>query len=62
MTDYGLGYLIRYRADQSRTADLFAAVLAATLLGVIIFAIVSTAGAFILARWYDLVAEPTSRP
>jgi NitT/TauT family transport system permease protein len=50
---YGLGYLIRLTADQSRTADLFAAVLASTALGVLIFAVVSGAGAAILGRWYD---------
>jgi NitT/TauT family transport system permease protein len=49
----GLGFLIRVTADQSRTADLFAAVLASTVLGVCIFGIVSTAGAVILSRWYD---------
>lgn len=51
--DYGLGFLIRITADQSRTADLFAAVLASAVLGVLIFALVSAAGALSLARWYD---------
>ncbi|MBA3313732.1 MAG: ABC transporter permease [Planctomycetota bacterium] len=51
--DYGLGFLIRVTADQSRTAELFAAVLASTALGVMIFAAVSSAGAVILNRWYD---------
>ncbi len=51
--DYGLGFLIRFTADQSRTADLFAAVLASTALGVLIFAGVSGIGACILNRWYD---------
>ncbi len=49
----GLGFLIRVTADQSRTPDLFAAVLASTLLGVCIFGIVSAVGAVILNRWYD---------
>lgn len=51
--DYGLGFLIRFTADQSRTAELFAAVLASAALGVLIFAVVSGIGAFILNRWYD---------
>lgn len=51
--DNGLGFLIRVTADQSRTPDLFAAVLAATALGVCIFGSVSGAGAAILGRWYD---------
>lgn len=53
MSDYGLGFLIRVTADQSRTADLFAAVLASAALGVLIFAVVSGAGAAVLGRWYD---------
>jgi NitT/TauT family transport system permease protein len=52
-SDYGLGFLIRVTADQSRTADLFAAVLASAVLGVLIFAAVSGAGAAVLGRWYD---------
>jgi NitT/TauT family transport system permease protein len=51
--DFGLGFLIRVTADQSRTADLFAAVLASTALGVLIFAAVSGVGAAIFDRWYD---------
>jgi len=49
----GLGFLIRITADQSRTADLFAAVLASAALGVAIFAGVSGVGAAILGHWYD---------
>ena len=51
----GLGFLIRLTADQSRTADLFAAVLASAALGVLIFAALSGLGALILNRWYDRV-------
>lgn len=54
--DNGLGFLIRVTADQSRTPDLFAAVLASTALGVCIFGLVSGAGAAILSRWYDRAA------
>lgn len=53
VSDYGLGFLIRLTADQSRTAELFAAVLASAALGVLIFAAVSGIGAFIMHRWYD---------
>lgn len=51
--DPGLGFLIRVTADQSRTADLFAAVIASAGLGVVIFAAVSGVGAFVLGHWYD---------
>jgi NitT/TauT family transport system permease protein len=54
--DSGLGFLIRVTADQSRTPDLFAAVLTSTALGVCIFGVVSAAGAAILSRWYDRAA------
>lgn len=50
---YGLGYLIRRKLELLRTADLFAAVLASTLLGVMIFGIVSGFGAIVLRRWYN---------
>jgi NitT/TauT family transport system permease protein len=51
VSNYGLGYLIRMTADQSRTADLFAAVLASTALGVLIFASVSVVAETFLSRW-----------
>ena len=51
--DYGLGYLILQTANQMRTADLFACVIASTLLGIAIFAAMSVIHATILSRWYD---------
>lgn len=53
VSDYGLGFLIRVTADQSRTDDLFAAVLASTVLGVLIFGSISSVGAIVFQRWYD---------
>jgi NitT/TauT family transport system permease protein len=49
----GLGYLIRYHADQSRTPELFASVILATLLGVLIFGAVNLLGAGVRRFWYD---------
>lgn len=54
---FGLGYLIRQKADLLKTDELFAAVIASTLLGVVIFSGVSALGATVLARWYDQPAE-----
>jgi len=54
---FGLGYLVRQKADLLKTDELFAAVIASTILGVVIFAVVSLAGATILSRWYDQAAE-----
>lgn len=54
---FGLGYLILTTTDQLRTDELFAAVIASTLLGIAIFSAVSLIGAMILARWYDVPAE-----
>ena len=53
MNDYGLGFLIGRNTSQMRTDELFAAVIASTLLGIAIFGAVSIVGAFILNRWYD---------
>lgn len=50
---YGLGYLVRQTNDQYKTAELFAAVFACALLGIVVFSVVSIAGATILGRWYD---------
>ena len=50
---YGLGFLIRQKLELLQTPEMFAAVIASTLLGVIIFASVSLAGATVLARWYN---------
>jgi NitT/TauT family transport system permease protein len=50
---FGLGYLIRQTADQLKTDELFAAVIAATLLGVVVFAAVNVTGGWVLRRWYE---------
>lgn len=50
---YGLGFLIGRNTSQMRTDELFAAVIASTLLGITIFGAVTLIGAFILRRWYD---------
>lgn len=54
---YGLGFLIRQKLELLQTPDMFAAVIASTLLGVAIFASVSLAGATVLGRWYNPAAE-----
>ena len=48
---FGLGYLVRQTSDQLKTAELFAAVIASTALGIGIFGAVSMAGVTILTRW-----------
>jgi NitT/TauT family transport system permease protein len=50
---YGLGYLILQTSAQLKTDELFAAVVASTLLGIAIFTTVSLTGATILSRWYE---------
>jgi NitT/TauT family transport system permease protein len=50
---FGLGFLIRQKMEQLRTAELLAAVIASTILGVVIFAAVSLTGSKVLARWYN---------
>ena len=50
---FGLGYLIRQNSDTLKTDELFATVIAATLLGVGVFVAVSIVGALVLTRWYD---------
>ena len=50
--NFGLGYLIMQSTNLLRTDELFAAVLASTGLGVIVFALVNLIGATILVRWY----------
>jgi NitT/TauT family transport system permease protein len=54
---FGLGYLILLTKDQSKMAEMFAAVLTSTLLGVAIFSAVSFLTATILHRWYDAPVE-----
>jgi len=48
---YGLGYLILQTSGQLRTADLFAAILACTLLGLLLFSAVSLIGDRVIRRW-----------
>ena len=54
---FGLGYLVRQTSDQLKTAELFAAVIASTALGIGIFGAVSMAGVTILARWSGAIEE-----
>jgi NitT/TauT family transport system permease protein len=53
----GLGYLIQFHIAGLKMADLFADVLASTLLTVVLFAAVSLLTSVILHRWYDVPAE-----
>jgi NitT/TauT family transport system permease protein len=55
---FGLGYLIRFKADSNRTDELFAAVLASTSLGVVIFALASGLSRFVQNRWFAETAAP----
>jgi NitT/TauT family transport system permease protein len=50
---YGLGYIIILTSGQLKTAYLFAAILASTLLGMLIFGLVGLVGDAILDRWYQ---------
>jgi len=54
--NFGLGYLILLTSDQLKTDKLFASVLASTLLGIFIFAIVTGVGSAIQRRWYSHVS------
>lgn len=47
----GLGYLILQYSGQLKTAELFAAIFAATLLGLLLFAAVGLTGDRVLRRW-----------
>lgn len=49
---FGLGYLIRFKADRGLTNELFATVLASTALGVAIFAASSGISRLIVNRWF----------
>jgi len=51
-TSHGLGYLIRNKSEQLRTDELFAAVIASTLLGVAVFAAITLFGDWVLKRWF----------
>ena len=48
---YGLGYFIIQTAGQLKTAELFAAIVACTGLGLLLFVIVSLLGELVLRRW-----------
>ncbi|MBC8290285.1 MAG: ABC transporter permease subunit, partial [Planctomycetes bacterium] len=50
---YGLGYLILMSSSQLKTAQLFAAVISSTLLGLTIFGAMSLLSSTVLSRWYD---------
>ncbi len=54
---YGLGYLIPAWKEGLKTDRLFAAILASTLLGLVIFSTVNAISAMILTRWYHLPEE-----
>lgn len=51
---FGLGYLILFTTDQLRMAELFAAVLASTLLSVVMFGAIGGVTGAILRHWYDV--------
>ena len=53
VNEYGLGFLIGRANNQLRADELFAAVIASTLLGITIFGAVSGIGSLIQSRWYD---------
>ena len=54
---YGLGYLIMQASGQLKTAELFAAILACTLLGLLLFTVVSLLGELVLRRWRGRESE-----
>jgi len=54
---YGLGYRILQASGQLKTAELFAAILACTLLGLVLFAAVSLLGERVLRRWRGRESE-----
>ena len=54
---YGLGYVILQTSGQLKTAELFAAILACTLLGLVLFAAVSLLGELALRRWRGRESE-----
>lgn len=54
---YGLGYLILQTSGQLKTAELFAAIFACTLLGLALFAAVSLLGELVLRRWRGRESE-----
>lgn len=54
---FGLGYLILQASGQLKTAELFAAIFACTLLGLLLFAAVSLLGEVVLRRWRGRESE-----
>jgi len=48
---FGLGFLIQSNNDNLRTDKLFAAVLAAALLGILIFGVINLVSQWLLKRW-----------
>lgn len=54
---FGLGYLIPAWKESLKTDRVFAAILASTLLGLAIFAMVNLVSAIILSRWYHLPTD-----
>lgn len=54
---FGLGYLIPAWKEGLKQDCLFAAILASTLLGLMIFAAVNVISATILSRWYHLPSD-----
>ncbi|MFI4876490.1 MAG: ABC transporter permease [Blastopirellula sp. JB062] len=50
---YGLGYYIRTTSDQLKMAELFAAMICSTLLGVVVFVTINLIERFALRRWTD---------
>lgn len=48
---FGLGFLIQSNNDNLRTDKLFAAVLAAALLGIVIFGVINIVSQWLLKRW-----------
>lgn len=57
----GLGYTIYAAVNQYKTPRLFAAVLLSTLLGVLLFAVISKVATLFLGRWYDPAADEIHR-
>ena len=54
---FGLGYLILQASGQLKTAELFAAIFACTLRGLLLFAAVSLLGELVLRRWRGRESE-----
>jgi len=50
----GLGYLIQSWSGQSKSAELYAAVFASTMLGLAIFGAATAIGALVCRRWRDV--------